>query len=236
MLVATTGRTSWRTSTTATGSPRRAGAPGGRPRRWRRTRRRRRPSARASEGGRGGRQARLRHRQRGLPARDGRDPARLPGPPGSDAARGDPVGDDRRGRADGLGRPGRVARARAGIADLVARGRGSADRHRGPATTRDRHQGRRGRSTDAGRSACERCCDRRSPARAMPSVDEAMPHAVAEPSDHAVRSGLVGRAATSALGCEAGDAGIGGVEACVERRRAAIGSAAGHVGLLRLIR
>ena len=90
-----------------------------------------------TQGGRGGGPARVRHRQRGLPARDGRDPARLPGPAGPDTARGDPVGDDRRGRADGLGGPGRVARGRPVRGSRRRRARSAARTSRscaGPAT------------------------------------------------------------------------------------------------------
>ena len=43
------------------------------------------PARGLQQGGHGGRSDRLRHRQRGLPARPERDPVRLPGPPGADA-------------------------------------------------------------------------------------------------------------------------------------------------------
>ena len=92
----------------------------------------------------GGRPDRLRHRQRHLPARAERPPARLPRPARPDAPRGDPVGHPPRRRADGLVGPDRPHRA--GAVRRPGRGRGRPARRRTAARGRLlRDEGRRGR-------------------------------------------------------------------------------------------
>ena len=105
------------------------------------------------EGRRGGGPARLRHGQWRLSARAERPAAPLPGSVRDDVGGRDPLGDGRRGGADGLGGPGRAARAR--IRRRPDRGRWRSVGGRRRAGRRpDRDQGRhRGQGRGSGASA-----------------------------------------------------------------------------------